>query len=392
MGIAAYWFGTGENIAFTQSKIAFARGAARQWERPWSIQVSPWFHGSCTTNGSLRMEGQYARGLEAGHSLNFYWRMWLHAWFSGTALVTPENSISMFFNNTNDWTLTSHAKKGVDYFHFVQSHDRGIPYTPVAIVIDHLAGYNAYQGRPWGILEPTEGYLEIEDLFQEQLFPGSDHIHDAPNPENPEESYLRPTPFGEFFDVLLSSAEESILSSYPVILLAGDIDFNPEFLKRLHVSLKKRSKLLISRRQAKALKGELDTLKQFGAVEILDIWINPKTGRPSAISNTQLEAIIKKYSPIEIDGDPVQYRINRTTTSWIVELINNLGVIKTPASPVEIDKESIIHVTLIPRIPVQRILQWKLNEDVEMEVSNILPLKLEPGEVMFLEFVIADSL
>ena len=36
----------GENIAFTQSKIAFARGAARQWNKPFSIQVSPWFAGS----------------------------------------------------------------------------------------------------------------------------------------------------------------------------------------------------------------------------------------------------------------------------------------------------------------------------------------------------------
>jgi hypothetical protein len=33
----------GENIAFTQSKLAFARGASRQWQKPWSVQVSPWF-------------------------------------------------------------------------------------------------------------------------------------------------------------------------------------------------------------------------------------------------------------------------------------------------------------------------------------------------------------
>lgn len=33
----------GENIAFTQSKLAFARGASRQWAKPWSVQVSPWF-------------------------------------------------------------------------------------------------------------------------------------------------------------------------------------------------------------------------------------------------------------------------------------------------------------------------------------------------------------
>ena len=61
----------GENIAFTQSKLAFARGASRQWNRPWSVQVSPWFSGSCTTNGPLRVDGRYARGLDAGHSLNF---------------------------------------------------------------------------------------------------------------------------------------------------------------------------------------------------------------------------------------------------------------------------------------------------------------------------------
>jgi len=56
----------GENIAFTQSKIAFARGASRQWQRPWSLQVSPWFHGACTTSGPLRSEGGGARASTPG--------------------------------------------------------------------------------------------------------------------------------------------------------------------------------------------------------------------------------------------------------------------------------------------------------------------------------------
>lgn len=38
----------GENIAFTQSKLAFARGASRARRRPWSVQVSPWFGGAGT--------------------------------------------------------------------------------------------------------------------------------------------------------------------------------------------------------------------------------------------------------------------------------------------------------------------------------------------------------
>ncbi|MCB1128073.1 MAG: hypothetical protein KDM81_16390, partial [Verrucomicrobiae bacterium] len=81
----------GENIAFTQSKLAFARGASKRWQKPWSVQVSPWVGGACTTSGPLRQEGGGARGLDAGHSLSFYERMWLHGWFAGAAMVTPEN-------------------------------------------------------------------------------------------------------------------------------------------------------------------------------------------------------------------------------------------------------------------------------------------------------------
>src|SRR5215472_12070229 len=102
----------GENIAFTQSKLAFARGASRQWRRPWSVQVSPWFSGACTTSGPLQHEGGGMRGLDAGHSLSFYERMWLHAWFAGAAMVTPENSIAIFFKPEEQPTaLTPHGRK-----------------------------------------------------------------------------------------------------------------------------------------------------------------------------------------------------------------------------------------------------------------------------------------
>jgi len=65
----------GENIAFTQSKLAFARGASKHWQKPWSVQGSLWFSGACTTSGPLRGKGGDARGLDAGHSLSFYQRM-----------------------------------------------------------------------------------------------------------------------------------------------------------------------------------------------------------------------------------------------------------------------------------------------------------------------------
>ena len=223
-----------ENIAFTQSKFAFARGASRQWQRPWSVQVSPWFSGACTTSGPLRQEAGGARGLDAGHSLSLYERLWLHGWFAGAALVTPENSIAIFFEKAAaPWTLTVHGRKASEVFQFMRAHDRGVPFTPVAIVLDHLAGYNGYMDKPWGILEPTDGDRQVRDLFDHQLFPGSDHIHHRPDPANPESSYLRPTPYGEIFDVQLTSASREMLASYPVILLAGDIEFDDDLLEGL---------------------------------------------------------------------------------------------------------------------------------------------------------------
>ena len=118
----------GENIAFTQSKLAFARGASRQWRRPWSLQVSPWFSGACTTSGPLRQEAGGARGLDAGHSLSLYTRLWTHAWFAGAAMVTPENSLAIFFDQpASPWTLTSHGTTAARLIPAMQYRERGVP-------------------------------------------------------------------------------------------------------------------------------------------------------------------------------------------------------------------------------------------------------------------------
>ena len=376
----------GENIGFSQSKIAFARGAARQWSRPWSVQVSPWFHGSCTTSGPLRKEGQYARGLEAGHSLSFYQRLWLHAWFAGAAMVTPENSIAIFFEAAEKpWKLTSHGRAAAETFAFMRGHDRGVPYTPVAIVLDHLAGYNAYKGKPWGIMANHPADLETKDLFQRQLFPGSDHIHAKPFPENPELSYLRPTPFGEMFDVLLSSAKTDVLAEYPVILLVGEITFDADFTCRLFRAVRRGAKLLLHPRHVKALGDDFNNLKGTGDVEVLTDWVNPATGRPTAISNERLARLSAHYLPIAVQGDPVQYQINRTPRGWVVELVNNHGVLKKPDQPAVVDPNGLAKVQLLPRTPIRSIRHWSQTQDIEMSPTPPISVTLGPGETVFLE-------
>ncbi len=375
----------GENIAFTQSKLAFARGASRQWNRPWSVQVSPWFGPAVTTNGPLRVEGGIARGLDAGHSLSFYRRLWLHSWFAGASMVTPENSISAFFEQPQaPWNLTSHGHEAAQVFQFTQSHDRGIPYTPIAVVLDHLAGYNGYMDRPWGILEPTAGDREARDLFDHQLFPGADHIHQAPDADNPESSYLRPTPYGEIFDVLLSNVSENRLSHYPVILLVGDIDFTPHFLDQLQQALRTGSRVLISTRHREQLGVEFERLATHGSLEVLAPWVNPQTGRHTAISNDRLATLSQDWLPVEASGDEVQYACNRTSRGWVVELINSRGVAKKGNEPARVDASAIAHLTLRAKFPTQEIRCWRTTAQT---TQDSIRLEIGPGEVEYVEFV-----
>jgi hypothetical protein len=376
----------GENIAFTQSKLAFARGASRQWQRPWSVQVSPWFAGACTTSGPLRQEGGGARGLDAGHSLSFYERMWLHGWFAGAAMVTPENSMAIFFEPApRSSVLTAHGRKAAEVFRFTREHERGVPWTPMAIVLDHLAGYNAYMDKPWGILEPTVGDREIRDLFDHQLFPGSDHIHTPPDKTNPEVSYLRPTPYGESFDVLLTTASPDVLSAYPVILLAGDIEFDPAFLDALTQALRHGSRVLMGVRHQKTLGTEFEFLKRQGTIEVLRPWMNPETGRSTTISDQALQRMTREFLPIEVTGDPIQYQINRTTRGWVVELVNNLGIIKNPDQPAVTDSEAVARVRLKSGNRCLSAVEWRSGQTHERPKQ--LEVTLGPGSTEFLEFI-----
>ena len=138
----------GENISFTQSKFAFARGASRQWAVPWSVQMSPWWNGYETTYSTLNY----------GHSLSLYERMLKHGWFAGAAWLTPENSEDIIFTyGTPGYGTTSWGGALAQVYAFINSHDRGIPYTPVAVVLDHYAGYNGYSHKAWGTLPFTAG-------------------------------------------------------------------------------------------------------------------------------------------------------------------------------------------------------------------------------------------
>jgi len=311
--------------------------------------------------------------------------MWLHGWFAGAALVTPENSIETFFEKSGPtWPLSPHGRKAAEVLSFMRSHDRGVPYTPVAIVLDHLAGYNGYMDKPWGILPPTQGDRETRDLFDFQLFPGSDHIHTNPFPANPELSYLRPTPYGEMFDVLLTSVTPETLASYPAVLLVGDIDFDPAFTRAMEHALRLGTRVLMAPRHRAALGEDFLPLARLNPIEVLPISTNLVTGRPAAIPDARLGRLVEELLPVAVTGDPVQYQVNRNPRGWVVELIHNGGVTKFRDRPAVVDPKAVARVRVAPLKPCLLARQWRsgATSDHPREVE----VALGPGEVEYVEF------
>ena len=376
----------GENIGFTQSKFAFARGAARQWNLPWTVQVSPWFGNAVTTRGDLDTRGGTAQGLDAGHSLSLYLRLWRHAWFAGTAMVTPENSFNSFFvTEKAPWKLTSHGEIAAQTFRFMRQHDRGNPYTPILVLLDHLAGYNGYQGLTWGVLPRTPADQEVSDLLEVQLFHSPKRLPVPGNLDNPEAGYLHPTRFGELCDVALSTATGAHMARYPVIVLAGEVEFPRRFLQELITALERGSRLLLHPRHVKALPDEdWQRLQRAGAVEVVDSWVNPETQRSAAISDVRLQQLAAEWLPIEVSGDPIQYQINRNRFGWVIELVNNDGVVKTGRTPARVFPEVVARVRLKPRVEVGGATEWITGRTFSK--SDSVSLEIPPGETRFVQF------
>ena len=209
----------GENIINTQSKYSMARASSRRFGVPWSAQVSPWHGPSVTTSGPLRQVAGTWQGEAAGHSTSFYQRMFLHAWFAGAAMLTPENSGSYFFDEAPSATvagkLSAHGVMAQNVHRLIATHDRGTPFIPVLVRIDEAAGYSRipcnYGASAWGIFtansqaEETSGLNEtsvpvsiLVDLFEGQLWPSQGH---GTTLDTIEQAQLRPTPYGELVDV-----------------------------------------------------------------------------------------------------------------------------------------------------------------------------------------------
>jgi hypothetical protein len=234
--------------------IAFARGAGRQYSRPWGIDISECCEATGDPPTSYTEDGK----LVQGWSTSYFKRHLYISYMSGANVIFME---PVRFHNSRG-ELNPLGQLMQDFHRFSKQHpDRGRPQDSTAIMLDLYHGFEPKYGEysqgdvVWGQIPyspgdhmtnnflrmafpdhwlsgttpgafwaPNENSRENPQGFREQLAKGMDK-----RPYEP----MGTSRWGDHIDVLLSNASLTALRKYRTIILVGDIAVEGELKSAL---------------------------------------------------------------------------------------------------------------------------------------------------------------
>lgn len=223
----------GENINSINAHLAFTRGAARQWGMPFIIDFSAWMQGYILDYSKSKFWGT-ASSPTGGHSLMLFRRAYFASFFAGTnGLLAEAGAVNFFYENTTQSGVLQLSPLGaIGRELYALSHAaggseavRGIPYVPLAIVIEQAHGMGLgwwYQQQAWDIFPLSENEQRTTEWLK-QLWPHSFLVMNEFDSPISESNYMVASPFGDIADVLLpQNLSGAMLSeAYRVVVLGG---------------------------------------------------------------------------------------------------------------------------------------------------------------------------
>jgi hypothetical protein len=198
---------------------------------------------------------------------------------------------------------------------------------PLGVIIDLYFGYNggANVDHHWNVLNMSAHDAAFDHLLHSQLYVASGRSPGYPKiPWGGPDEELKVTPHGEIADVILSDAEASYLSMYPVLLLVGEQDFGAtgpgvgSLLTRLLTALHSGSceRLLLQQYHVDAMPDAgWAALNATGKVTVLSV------PTPSiAITDEDLHAIAPTYLPVVVLNTTLAAPTRTVSILWQVSL------------------------------------------------------------------------
>lgn len=368
------------------TQLAFARGAARQYGT-YFVTYQATMMGTGYT--SYEQGGQYdanvetvwATGPHFGVSIELYRRLLFTSYLSGATVQVfehPQAVHVMPADAEGEHKLTPHGDVFADVLeHHERYEDRGVPYQPVALVLDYMHGFAPpYQTCPakgrsgmqtWFSVPYERGDHQVYQTFR-TLFPWCRQRIER-------NGYtLVNTPFGAIFDVLVANPPSGavaldVLGGYRVAVLVGDVRFDDALKARLVEYVDAGGTLVVNALHYGELPEELtggDVLFESDGVSVTA----KNVGRGRVIATPEsdlldddnealpvlgeiLATVSAEVAPVRVTGD-VQYHFLKTTDGWLVGLLNNRGIVHHSRRAPDHYPEEVAQVELEYDGPVNR--------------------------------------
>ncbi len=456
---------TGNEIAYGNPAhdgtfIAFCRGAARQFGLPWGMYAAEYGGpgGHSSWRGHYRPDVRLLRsgavqGPYTGFPIQQERRTLYTCYMAGANFVIKESDpsggmlagydpLTVERTDPRIVALQDKAKQFAGPYALlchelhegiVTKHDRGTPYTPIALLFDKHHGL-AFK------------YSFTHAIGNIPYTPADEQMRAVLNTVFPYEA--RPYaagPFGEIFDVITTEAPAAVIDTYRAIVLVGQARVSPELAETLKRFVTNGGLLFTVCEQMTPelwrLAGIRDTgemgrdagylrasdfyvygtdaydyhkVKLAGAAPLFvannfddrdwpvatinrvgegcvivatPVWLKV-TGDPTRMHSLFSEImgmIADELVPVRLRGSEVKVMYNRNAAGWVVTLMNVQGITSAaPGYKPAIRRQSAAGVTLAPRFPCAAVTEWLTGKPLAGadEVALVVP----PGDIRIVEF------
>ena len=441
----------------SQMFIAFLRGAARQYNLPWWVYF-PAFGPLASRADYQHTSGKKSVlkfGPDCGISASLQRRRTLMSYFAGANFITYEHDRTVVIrqdpkSEVKKLILSPHAKGLKDIKTTREKNlDRGVPYTPVAVLADFYHGLgnrswvSMFWGYRWWNIKATRGDL----MFEEGMFTLFPQLPAKARSEGPGWS-LSNMPYGDIFDVILPNPPSGVIKSdvlkgYKALLILGDLKIEGKVKKLLTDFVRNGGTVIlnsihcsnltpeftgvkftkdsgtgavcrdlangrlfdspsftfpkIKTQNAKVLyddgKGNpLLTVNNYGKGKVIltlpDYLLDGKN-KILPLFSSLMKTISREAVPVTVDGS-IEYLENKTENGWVITLINNNGVYKKADSPPVIKPEEASKVTLNYHGSPAKVREWLDGSPVNWSQKDgkcTVNVTVPPGGVKVIEII-----
>jgi hypothetical protein len=267
----------------TAMRLAFTRGAARQYGGEFFYYHAPNFGDSATTFTKQQnfagpdnfFHSRY--GATMGPSLSWYRKSYYLYYMSGASAIYLEQGFDQFFKpgpGDHPFQLNPLGHITEEFMRFAEKHpDRGEPYTPIAFLLDPAHGWDMtdYPQWPFGVSQINRSDRALRELFGAAYYPGP--VREG-EPASGERQAMVPGVFGNIFDVLVASNSPGVspvrsraseappapidaIDRYRAVIAGGEINWTNAWARKLEEYVRGGGTVLLNAAQTKGLPASL---------------------------------------------------------------------------------------------------------------------------------------